>query len=160
MGNIEFSNKLRKARIHAGLTQKDVYTILGVAQSTFSSWEIGKSEPDANTLIRLCQIYGIDSLSYFMDSPVFSETLAPTEQHHIQKYRQLSAQGQKTVDTLMDNLLDAAAPPSSSTQPPIYHGKAAAFGGAHIESDIPEENLVQSIQAMREYKEFQKNGKE
>ncbi len=63
MAQINFGQALKKARKTAGLTQKDVYEVLGVPQSTFSSWEIGKSEPDANTLIKLCAMYGIDRFS-------------------------------------------------------------------------------------------------
>ena len=67
MANYKIAQKLKEARIGAGLTQKHVYSQLGIPQSTFSSWEIGKSEPDADTLIKLCRIYGIKSFSYFRD---------------------------------------------------------------------------------------------
>jgi transcriptional regulator with XRE-family HTH domain len=65
MGNKEFAERLKKARLNAGLTQKQVYEKLNVPQSTFSSWETGRSEPDAKTLITLCKLYGINDLSYF-----------------------------------------------------------------------------------------------
>ena len=68
MGNKKFAEKLKQARINAGLTQKSVYEKLGLAQSTFSSWETGKSEPDANTLMTLCAMYRITNLEYLFDS--------------------------------------------------------------------------------------------
>ena len=61
------SNKLRRARLEAGLTQYDVYSWLGVNQSTFSSWETGKSEPSISVFLQLCAKYEIEDISeYFL----------------------------------------------------------------------------------------------
>lgn len=61
------SEKLRRARLDAGLTQYDVYNWLGVNQSTFSSWETGKAEPSISIFLQLCAKYEIDDISeYFL----------------------------------------------------------------------------------------------
>ena len=61
------SRKLRRARLDAGLTQYDVHNWLGVNQSTFSSWETGKSEPSISVFLQLCAKYEIDDISeYFL----------------------------------------------------------------------------------------------
>ena len=62
MASKEFGAKLQQLRKQNNLTQKDVYEVLGVSQSTFSSWEVGKSEPDAMTFLRLCDIYKVDNI--------------------------------------------------------------------------------------------------
>lgn len=36
---------LKELRLKCGLSQKQAYEYIGVAQSTFSSWEVGKAEP-------------------------------------------------------------------------------------------------------------------
>ncbi len=61
------SARLKKARKDVGLTQYDVYNQLGVSQSTFSSWETGKSEPSISVFLQLCNIYNISNISdYFL----------------------------------------------------------------------------------------------
>ncbi len=62
MANTDFGKKLKDLRTKNKLTQKDVYEQLGIAQSTFSSWEIGKSEPDAMTFLKLCKMYKVDDI--------------------------------------------------------------------------------------------------
>lgn len=50
---------LKAARVNAGLKQKDVAQKLGVADSTISSWERGRSFPDAKQIKKLEEIYGV-----------------------------------------------------------------------------------------------------
>lgn len=53
MASKNFSQILKDLRFKAGYTQKDVYEHFGIPQSTFSSWEVGKSEPSGEMLIKL-----------------------------------------------------------------------------------------------------------
>lgn len=49
---------LKKVRINAGLTQKEVSKVLGYKSSQFvSNWERGLSSPPISTLRKLCTIY-------------------------------------------------------------------------------------------------------
>lgn len=50
---------LRAARVNAGLTQEQVHERLGIAMSTLSRIERGKSSPRYKTLCELCELYGI-----------------------------------------------------------------------------------------------------
>lgn len=50
---------LKSCRINSGLTQKEAASQLGRPQQTLASWETGKSQPDANTLFLLCDMYGV-----------------------------------------------------------------------------------------------------
>lgn len=55
------SDALISARKARGLTQKEVATLLGgIVPTTISGYETGFSEPNIDTLMRLCQIYQID----------------------------------------------------------------------------------------------------
>ena len=62
MADKNISRKLRQARVDAKLSQFDVYNWLGVSQSTFSSWETGKSEPSVSVFLKLCLKYEIDNI--------------------------------------------------------------------------------------------------
>ena len=60
MASKEFSSKLKDLRLKAGYSQKDVYEHFQIPQSTFSSWEVGKSEPSGEMLLKLCEFYKCD----------------------------------------------------------------------------------------------------
>lgn len=56
--NAMFSDNLRKARISAGLTQKDVADRIGAAKSTYSLYESGKREPSLLTVKKITEAIG------------------------------------------------------------------------------------------------------
>ena len=52
--------RLRNARIENNMKQQDVADILGIKPNTLSNWEKGRTEPDIDTFVKLCDIYQID----------------------------------------------------------------------------------------------------
>ena len=44
--NNEYGRELKKIRIRAGLTQKDMAEIIGVPMNTYKSWEYGTALPN------------------------------------------------------------------------------------------------------------------
>lgn len=52
---------IRKSRLQAGLTQKDVASAVGKGQTTIASWETGRSQPDAATIIFLAALFDVSS---------------------------------------------------------------------------------------------------
>lgn len=50
-----FGEKIRNARKSAGLTQRELAQLLGVANTSISNWEKGLSRPDADMIQKLCQ---------------------------------------------------------------------------------------------------------
>ena len=60
------ANKLRELRELNGYTQSELGRILGRAYTTVASWESGKGQPDADTLLRILALYNVeDVLSEF-----------------------------------------------------------------------------------------------
>lgn len=57
--------RLRELRIEKSLFQKDVAAYLGIDRTTYVKYESGASEPPIETLIRLCNYYGV-SLDYLV----------------------------------------------------------------------------------------------
>lgn len=57
---------LREARIFAKLTTIEVAKEIGVAQSTITSWETGKSRPNKAELFYLAMLYGCDIEDIFL----------------------------------------------------------------------------------------------
>ena len=84
--------RLRELRQMSGYTQQEVADMLGLKnKSTLGSWEIGKSEPHANTFLKLCRIYGVtDVLAEFGQSSAHSIILNQAELELITHYRELT----------------------------------------------------------------------
>ena len=63
---IQFGNNLRAQRKKLGLTQEQLAEKLGYDRSTYSYYEIGRTEPSISTLCKLSRIFGVtlDQLVY------------------------------------------------------------------------------------------------
>lgn len=54
-----FQNKLRNLRLSHGLTQMELAERLGTSQSSITSWESGRREPDFATIRRLADYFHV-----------------------------------------------------------------------------------------------------
>lgn len=72
-------NTISKLREKAGLTQSALAEKLNVTRQTVSSWEIGRTEPDIESMTRMAEIFGIDmnELTGFNTAAVNSEIKKP-----------------------------------------------------------------------------------
>lgn len=102
MANKDFSNKLKDLRLKAGYSQKDVYEHFKIPQSTFSSWEVGKSEPSGEMLIRLCEFYKCDMVKEFSSD----NDLTYKEWSVIESYRSLDDIGKNHIDYELNREID------------------------------------------------------
>lgn len=55
-----FANNLRVLRLQNNLTQQAMADILGINRSTYTKWELGDSEPQISTIIKLTKILKVD----------------------------------------------------------------------------------------------------
>ena len=54
-----FHDRLKQARESAGFTQQQVASMIGVAKSTYSGYETGKSEPSMNNIANIMRILDV-----------------------------------------------------------------------------------------------------
>ncbi len=54
-----FGENLKQIRLARGMTQKDVYTALSVSCNCYASWEQGRTQPDIDSIKKLCCIYDV-----------------------------------------------------------------------------------------------------
>lgn len=93
MSVTEIGRKLKKARLDANLKQSDVARILGITYQAISNYERGINRVDSDTLLKLCNIYGI-KISDLLKSPAWTAEMiseyqnAETEEER-QAYRSL-----------------------------------------------------------------------
>ena len=85
--------RLRQLRKEKNLTTIDVGKIIGKSDRTISAWENGRGQPDADTLLELCKIYGISSISELVGEN--ATVLSDDEMQLIAAYRNISTQGKK-----------------------------------------------------------------
>ena len=63
---MDYKISLKAARVNAELTQKDVAKYMNVTKETISNWENAKSFPKANSLVTLCEFYGVPLDNIFL----------------------------------------------------------------------------------------------
>lgn len=56
-----FPSRLKKAREKTGFTQRDIEVETGIKQSTLASYEVGRTEPDIETIGILAEFYGVST---------------------------------------------------------------------------------------------------
>lgn len=99
MANKQFGDTLRDLRNAKGYTQQKVADLLGLKnKSTLGSWEIGISEPDAYTLLKLLKLYEVNDIY-----AAFGE-VSPNP--YIANYDKLDSKYRKLIDNQIHQLLD------------------------------------------------------
>lgn len=58
---MKFCERLKMIRVESGMTQKDVYQKLDISPNGYASYEQGRTEPNIQTLIKLCAIFEISA---------------------------------------------------------------------------------------------------
>lgn len=122
----DFSVRLRKALMLSGLKQADLVERTGIAKGMLSSYLNGKYKPKQNNTYKLALVLNVSEAWLMgLDVPMERETnsvgfiLTTAEQLHIEKYRQLDADGQAEIDGIMDLKLKLQNAKSKD-----IHGKA------------------------------------
>lgn len=107
-------NRIRELRKAKGITMKQLGIAVGVAESTISQYELGRRQPDQETLIKLSNYLGV-TVGYIIgaekSAPVvagkyaFGEdiNLTQTEIDLIHKFRQLDERGRSTVINTLEH---------------------------------------------------------
>lgn len=97
----EIGAKLRAQRVACGMTQQEVAEKIGRKQPIIGHWETGYSQPDANTLFILCDIYNttVDEVFGFSKD---KSSFTKQERDHIKKYHSLDDLGRAHVDAVLD----------------------------------------------------------
>ena len=144
MANQIICQKLKEARKAAGLSQKDIYEWLGVSQSTFSSWETGKSAPPINVFLQLCIKYEIDNITdYFLSDGIGSRQRV-LDSRMLSKLADLPERGRAAVYNCLEfeySNMRIAQITKKRTLPVYFQPAAAGLGNYLGESNYDEIEL-------------------
>lgn len=105
MANKKFGDTLRKLRNSKGYTQQQVADQLGLKnKSTLGSWEVGKSEPDGYTFLKLLNLYEVKHV-YEAFGEVSPKQPVIGSNEIIEKYNQLNDGYRSFIENQIDQLL-------------------------------------------------------
>ncbi len=105
----EIATILKNLRVDAGLTQMQAASAINRNAKTLASWETGQSQPDANTLFHLCDVYGVnidEAFGYAKRN--IPENFTQHEISIVKKYRCLNDHGKSLIDTLLEHEYQSA----------------------------------------------------
>ena len=148
----EIGRILKEMRTAAGMTQKEVANSLGKSQQIVGHWETGYSQPDANMLFVICDLYGADINEAFGFTTKNVE-LTKHERSLLDAYRN-AHEMRPAVDKLLDvtqavNKVTAPVPlpPPIEDEPEpdeytVYEMPASAGLGNYLDADPPSEQYI------------------
>lgn len=93
---------LKRLRLQSGLTADEVGELINKSGKTVNAWENNRGQPDAEILIKLCDIYHVENiLNEFQENKPSNILLTEHEKEVIIAYRKLPEM-QKAVDRLLE----------------------------------------------------------
>ena len=100
---------LKELREKKGLTANAVGEVIGKSGKTVNAWENNRGQPDAEMLILLCDLYGVeDILNEFRETPK-SKTPAPLtdeENKLLNAFRKLNTTGKQEAVNRVEELTE------------------------------------------------------
>ena len=146
-----FGEKLKMARIDAGLKQSELAKIVGTTNTTISNWEKGVSKPDLDMLSFLCGALNVKA-SYFLQPQFSDDEISVKELNIVKKYRKLDDYGKDTVNMIIEreyqrcidyqvtidgsiHFIEPYSKTKQNTQS-IYNHQLNMLNAAHARTDI------------------------
>ena len=96
---------------------------IDISVKTLYGWESGHRQPDADTFLILCYIYGIDSIAEILGAEKGQENFTLDELKIIEGYRSLNEQGKEVVRQHMELMMESSRYKKSCDLPNV--GKEA-----------------------------------
>jgi transcriptional regulator with XRE-family HTH domain len=97
-----YGKQLRDARIHAGFTQKGVAVRINRPQQTIAAWEVGRSQPDLETLSELLRLYHISADEFLGCSEENNNPqLNMSEAEWVKRCRALDEHGKEIIKAVL-----------------------------------------------------------
>ena len=102
-----YGDKIRERRLACGYNTPQLAAILGVAKNTITNWEAGRSRPDLNQLVQLCNALNT-TVAWFLGVPDRTADINTEERKHLENYRLLSSPNRRAIDDLINSMIEIA----------------------------------------------------
>lgn len=117
----EIGEILKNLRSNSGLSRKEVAIAIGRTHQIVGHWETGYSQPDADTLFVLCDLYGasVDVAFGFKKTPeeIFAESMDENTVEFFEKYQHLNDEGKVRLMQSLDDLIYSGRYTRNNTTP-------------------------------------------
>ncbi|BBB91795.1 MAG TPA: helix-turn-helix transcriptional regulator [Methylomusa anaerophila] len=110
---IQFGKRLANVRQDKGLSQNEFAKVLGIPQSTYAGYEVGKRKIPLELIERVANALEVSSTFLIAGkdvSPPIADPYTPQEQTIIKKYRTLDERGKKAVDDTLEREYEFVKP--------------------------------------------------
>lgn len=108
-------NNLKKLREARGLTRRKLAEQFRLSQQTIHKYEKGLAEPDIETMKLMARFF-CTTVDYLVDfipegeqeprrGIIEQHFVTPSEHHHLCLYRKLSLEAKKSIDSILEELL-------------------------------------------------------
>lgn len=87
---------LKEIRLERGHTQLELALYLDVSEKTISSWEVDRTEPSLEYLVKISEF-----LNCSVDNLVGKSGITSSENHMIRQYRELDEYGRKIIGAVI-----------------------------------------------------------
>lgn len=111
---MEFKERIKDARLERGLTQTQLASHLEKGESAVRMWEIGRSKPDADTLIKLARFFDCttDYLLGLSDDKNAAQTNKVNIEHDdlaeaLKRYEKAQLRGNRSAYSFLTDTLNA-----------------------------------------------------
>jgi transcriptional regulator with XRE-family HTH domain len=99
---------LKEGRLRKGYKQADVTRLIGIKVSTLSNYENAVTEPDVDSFLALCNLYGLDFEEIMSEAYGYKTVgkdfhIKKSEIELIERYRALDAFGQESVNMVLNH---------------------------------------------------------
>lgn len=84
------ADNIKKFRLEKGLSVEDIGNAIGKSGKTVSAWEVGRGQPDADTMIRLCRLFDVDIADFYGESGDLAP-ISNDERDLVDTYRDLTS---------------------------------------------------------------------
>lgn len=84
------ADNIKKSRLEKDLSVEDIGNAIGKSGKTVSAWEVGRGQPDADTMIRLCRLFDVDIADFYGESGDLAP-ISNDERDLVDTYRDLTS---------------------------------------------------------------------
>jgi transcriptional regulator with XRE-family HTH domain len=98
------NEKLRNLRLEVGKQQNQVADEIGIKRTTYSNYEKGIREPNAETLILISRYFGV-TVDYLLDvkDNIQNNSLTNLEMQYVNKCRKIDSCGIEMIRYIIDH---------------------------------------------------------
>lgn len=101
----QIAKNIKRFRTDCGMSVDEVGAAVGKSGKTVSAWEVGRGQPDADTLIKLCRLFKVEISDFYGHNQQVDES----EKSLIDLYRSMSGEGKRVLVAIAETLSDIYA---------------------------------------------------